>query len=103
IPAHEHLPIRLLGDRRNTIVRPCSRIETAVQTAVGIETRNSVAVHPVDGAEITADEHLAIRLHGDRRSSPVRYSCGDIETAVPTSVGIEPENEPVIDSIATEF
>ena len=87
----EHLAIRLQRDRRNGTARySCARIETAVQTAVGIEPGNAVAVRAVDGGERTADEHLAIRLQRDRRNT-IR-SCARIETAVQTPIGIEPGN-----------
>ena len=61
----EHLAIGLHDDSTDTGVYARARIETAVQTAIGIETGNVVAVRAVDGGELPADQHLAVGLHRD--------------------------------------
>ena len=79
-----------------TPVRSSARIKTAVQTPIGIEPGNAVAVRAIDPGEMAADEHLAIRLHGYRTAT-----CGDKviigyaridEIGVRTPVGIKPGN-----------
>jgi len=44
VAADEHVAIRLQRDRTNQPVRACAGIETAIQTAIGIEAGNPVAV-----------------------------------------------------------
>ena len=67
ITAGEHFAIGLQDDTPDPISRrgaacACARIETAVQTSIGIEPGNAVSVRAVYSVEITADEHLPIRL-----------------------------------------
>src|SRR5678816_3154496 len=87
--ADEHVAIRLQRDRTNKPVRSSTWIETAVQTAIGIEAGNVVAIRAIDTGERTADENLAIRLQHDRINSAI-CSCAWIESAVPDSIGIKP-------------
>src|SRR4051812_38257356 len=81
LAADDNLAIRLQSDRVNLSVRPCSRIETAVQASIRVEPGNSGPIRADDRVEIPAHEHLAIRLQGERTNNPVRSSGGS-ETAV---------------------
>ena len=44
VAADEHFAIRLQRDGTNQSVWPCVRIETVIQTAIGIEPGNSAVV-----------------------------------------------------------
>jgi hypothetical protein len=54
--------------------------ERAVGTSIRVEPRTPVTVRPVDERERTANQHLAIRLHGD-----------SLHRATETQAGIERE------------
>src|SRR5688572_21829839 len=79
----------------NSAVWSCPDTETGVQTSIGIEPGNLVAVRAIHGGEIATDEHLAIGLHNERMDFAivrVVLCYGGIETGVETSVRIEPDN-----------
>ena len=77
------------------IVLSKSRIEIrvgnkcGVQTPVRIEPQTPISVRAVDEREHTAEQHLAIRLHDERRKGTFD-SRARIETAVEAAIGIEP-------------
>src|SRR2546423_15018615 len=68
ISAVQFLAIRLHRNPRNTLVRSSARIETAVQTPIGIEPGNAVSVRAIHSAESAPNDHFAIRLNGHRRN-----------------------------------
>ena len=70
VAADEHIAIGLQRNRTNPPVRSCAWIKTAVQTPIGIEPRNVVAIRAVDGGEQTSDEHFAIGLYNDLPDLP---------------------------------
>src|SRR5688572_16765217 len=103
MPPDEYLPIHLQAHRvhrRITDIRiassanPGAGIETAIKASIGIEPGNPAVVRAIDEEEIASDEHLAIRLDGDR-TYPVKKR-GDagarIKTGVQTAIAMEPCN-----------
>src|SRR5436190_7384423 len=101
--ADDKLAIRLQSNRVNLTVRPCSRVETAIETPIRVEPGNTGSIRATDCCEVPAHEHLAIRLQDQGTNKPVG-SAGRSETAVPTPIAIEPDDKQVtILFVATRF
>ena len=65
-------------------------METAIETAIGVEPRDAIAVRAVYSGERAADEHLAVREQRDRcYNAPC---CAGIKTGVDTPRRIQPGN-----------
>src|SRR5580765_3142691 len=77
----------------NPPVHSCARIETVVQTAVGIEPGNVVAIRAVDSGEQTSDKHLAILLQRDRRNSAWSEKAGQASVGGKLAHEVIPSDE----------
>ena len=62
--AKQHLAIRLRRDRHHNIIRPGARIESTVQIAVRVKSRDSIEVDAIDRREFPAENDCLIRLQG---------------------------------------
>jgi hypothetical protein len=63
--SHENPAIRLEGQRADKIVNAVSQIEAAVAAAIRIETGHRGTCQSTDHDEISADDHLPVRLERD--------------------------------------
>jgi hypothetical protein len=62
LAADQYFAIRLKDECRNVPVRSGAGIKSVVQTAVGIEPRNSAAARPIHIGEAADDKDFAVRL-----------------------------------------
>src|SRR5436190_24312929 len=65
-------------------------MEAAIETAIGVEPCDAIAVRAVDFRERATDEHLAVRLQRDGcHNAPC---CAGIKTGVQAPIRVEPGN-----------
>src|SRR6186997_2090195 len=73
------------------VVHTCARIEAAVQTAVGIEPCDALAVCPLNEAGMSAEEHFSVRLLRHGKNEPVRERIR-IKRGIHAAIGLQAAN-----------
>ena len=86
-------------DGKNGVVGPGAAVlKGAVERAIRIEPHNPAPkVYAIDCREVSADEDLAVALHGDRvngwrAAAPADFSHSVLKAGVQSAVRIEPGN-----------
>ena len=98
ITGDQNLAIRLHRDRINRRVRPGAGAERAVHRAVGVEAGDEILRRAVERGEITADDHLGIRLQRHAEHGVVRAGTG-VERGIHRAIDIQPHDEVAVGAV----
>ena len=92
LAARKHLAVGPHGEGVDRAVKADSRIKRDIHRTRRRQARETVPHESVDRREIATDQHLAIRLHGERLHAVVGADA-HVERGVQRAVGVQPRHQ----------